>query len=975
MGASVETRQRFATDLRDYTDTTAAIHLLKEALTGGPMVSLQVADKVVANENLKKEPKIGNVVKELLALAGTPGLAGSQWKKDPHDQKWHLEAAITIGGAVYTVEFIQEGVVKGEQAYTVKIESKLAAHDSPVPTRGKLFFDIGHKATVDLRVKPDGDLYAITKRGLEVSATSFSNYPYQTEILAKYADELSKGHDVQLAIAGTGSGKSILMAGLAQALQTLGPCVMIVPDALLVSQQTKEVQSMLGAGKVNGVSKKPTVFTLDVLKTSVDDPTDPEQVRAFFRTVLDGTSKTKFDQMVLQSTHPMFPVIASMLRNQMILIDEAHTQTFSRESIALLQEMQSHNSMLAFTATPTPELYQQFGGGPLTDLNLGEAIGIGTVRPIKPEVAFHDAKDLIDQAVIHYFDDYYLIAGMSGYADPVKIKEALMKADSSLSDEEAQSKAIDMAIEQNRVRCQRNMAFSDDKKTRDTIAGVYKKIAEGDAATIDKYKGAIATLRHDSEVDARLQMTLLFTKEKNVQKITELRQKIDRGTPAKPVDLVKDIQKEQQKSLQRTVNSFALALVLGDKPASIGEKDRTGKLKAHVEGYDKEILKYHPSDLYKTNKDIPDHLLAKFKACDNLTRKILHEKLLAIESTLGDLPPRQREAMIGLILDRAEDLTSCIRFSNTISSVIDAPITAKELKDLQVSGNYTATIDSSTSEQSKKEIIAMLDAGIVGHVVSDQTVATGVSLKDVLNVQIVNTYSPVVESDRNVINGTLSGPQAAGRCVRHTDSEARVQQYVDNRYKGTKMVLTVDEMIDPKNSAQKTKDVMMTRDAQAKKETKAATTFQTIRRANTTKGMFQEHKPRLKELAEQIPQIEAAIERQHHKLVDGKKYLLTTKQKLHNSEVELDRILDSSDKKKDKKGGVPPKYRNNPEVVHLWTQRKLLPRLVGQIEATNKHVETAMRHNQEQLKSLVEERDTLLEKIRTAPSQRRAANQ
>ena len=38
------------------------------------------------------------------------------------------------------------------------------------------------------------------------------------------------------------------------------------------------------------------------------------------------------------------------------------------------------------------------------------------------------------------------------------------------------------------------------------------------------------------------------------------------------------------------------------------------------------------------------------------------------------------------------------------------------------------------------------------HIVSDKVIATGVSIKDVLNVQIINNYSEKIEEDPNSIN-------------------------------------------------------------------------------------------------------------------------------------------------------------------------------------------------------------------------------
>lgn len=72
MGANSEIVKRQIADLKDYTDTVAAVHLLKEVVTNGAVVTVGSAKEIIAVENSKKDPKIGNVVKAILAKAGKP---------------------------------------------------------------------------------------------------------------------------------------------------------------------------------------------------------------------------------------------------------------------------------------------------------------------------------------------------------------------------------------------------------------------------------------------------------------------------------------------------------------------------------------------------------------------------------------------------------------------------------------------------------------------------------------------------------------------------------------------------------------------------------------------------------------------------------------------------------------------------------------------------------------------------------------
>ena len=121
--------------------------------------------------------------------------------------------------------------------------------------------------------------------------------------------------------------------------------------------------------------------------------TKEEDLGAFrdkFTEVLEGE---EYDQIVLQAEHPLFQIIAPRIKDAMVLIDESHRHTFKKEDAELLATLKKENSILALTATPTSKLYEIFPGTPLDDLSLGGAIEIGTIRPIKPEVAY--AKSVI----------------------------------------------------------------------------------------------------------------------------------------------------------------------------------------------------------------------------------------------------------------------------------------------------------------------------------------------------------------------------------------------------------------------------------------------------------------------------------------------------------------------------------------------------------------------------------------------------
>ncbi|HHT0595002.1 TPA: DEAD/DEAH box helicase family protein [Legionella anisa] len=871
-------------------------------------------------------------------------------------QKQHLEAAITIGGAVYTVDLIFDGydsVVDTTQNYTVNITSKLNSKVS----RGKLFFDHDHTATVELTYDKDGDLRAVTKKGLAVDTKSFVPYAYQNEILAKFHDSLVAKKEQRLAVMATGSGKSIVMAGIAQAV---GRTIMIVPDQTLVKQQIKETTDLLSAGIVQGVKvDAPRIFTLDSIKGKVDidwdklinqekleelktqvdmseraklstnwaflvdkkvidwdklDESDVEELKAYFAKVVAGTEP--FDQIILQAEHPLFKIVASEIKDSMVLIDESHKHTFKPQDTEILVGIQKHNTVLALTATPTSELYDLFKGEPLDDLSLGAAIELGTIRPIKPELAYLKERDLVDQAVVHYFDDYYLEEGMMGYVDPVALKKQIIQAEIGIEDSVAQERAINQALELNRIRCQRNMGFSDDKVTREKLAGIYQKIANGDVPTIEKYQDEVAKLRQKSECDARLKLTQKFGAVDEVE---------FQKTVAKPVvNLKQDIDKEQQKDIQRAINSFALFLVFNEKQVDFAEKDRTHKLENYLAEHDQYVVKYKKEEL-------PEPFATKFKKAEVKSREDLKEALVKSGVPISNLPVAQKEAITKLILDRAEALVTKIKGSESISDVITG-VTPVDLVALKATENYSDAIDMSTKQSTIDEQIAQIEVGLRTHIIADQVIATGVSIRDILNVQIINTNSPVIESDINVINGILSGPQATGRCVRNKDTEARVEQYIDQRYEGKGLILTVHDVIDAKNSATKAREVLENREKQAKKEAAVVRLLKTELKGFDAFTLFQQCVPlhdRIEGLVKKLDVLDNLLRDKEksvvtHQLTRSRteKQFESRKESLEQDITSLARELEIIPGRKGKapETRLPTEYARNASLYLMWVK-------------------------------------------------------
>ena len=239
----------------------------------------------------------------------------------------------------------------------------------------------------------------------------------------------------------------------------------------------------------------------------------------------------------------------------------------------------------------------------------------------------------------NYFNDYYLKPGMNGYIDPKELKTELMKKDGLRLEPDAEKMAITQALALNRIRAQRNMGFSDDGTTRKELASIYQKIAHGDGPTIAKYKDNIASIRRDAEIDERLAMETLLKPSLNP---TTTRERIAKEVPLAAVDLVNDIKAEQQKDIQITINSYAIALVFGEKQATVAEKDRTHKLDVQLDSYDKDVAAYEPDGENAGFSNRP--LLAKLqelKGTDREKLKVKFEKTNK-ESPVMKLPAEQK---------------------------------------------------------------------------------------------------------------------------------------------------------------------------------------------------------------------------------------------------------------------------------------------------------------------------------------------
>jgi|GEM_PF-5569533 len=183
---------------------------------------------------------------------------------------------------------------------------------------------------------------------LEVARNIHSPHKYQTEVLqklvgvkkegVKYVVEQNKISSAQLITAGTGTGKTAVLAGYAKAM---GSGIIAVPESL-VSDMVRDSAGFVG--------QKPSIFSNEEFSAIISSPLR-----------LEDTLK-RHPYIVL--SHEQLLAAAPLLKNQIILADEGHELTMGRENANktnALKKILDNNRTIVVTATPTAELYNLVG--------------------------------------------------------------------------------------------------------------------------------------------------------------------------------------------------------------------------------------------------------------------------------------------------------------------------------------------------------------------------------------------------------------------------------------------------------------------------------------------------------------------------------------------------------------------------------------------------------------------------------------
>lgn len=277
-----------------------------------------------------------------------------------------------IDGKVLDVEIKQvknaAGEIENDKFEVALIELKLDASGVLIIGKKSCYTPVARMT------KGDKVIYTASKDGLEMSQDKNFNFDHQAQAIDDSVDnrkaEKRDEQRVQLITAGTGSGKTGILASSAYAC---GSGIFVVPKDML--KETAEGTENFSIGKL-----------------AIYEP--PADLAKFLK-----------ENLYVALDHDTFIKHCGNLVGENIFIDEVHQLASSNESeqenlksFLAANKGEDGGYTLAVTATPSLETYEIFGNQ-VSDFSLFDARNIGAIRDVK--------KDHIEDATIK---DYALKA-------------------------------------------------------------------------------------------------------------------------------------------------------------------------------------------------------------------------------------------------------------------------------------------------------------------------------------------------------------------------------------------------------------------------------------------------------------------------------------------------------------------------------------------------------------------------------------
>lgn len=519
----------------NYANAVLAMDVLNKK-TANQTVSIKTAQGIIAYQNSKPDPKFIDVIQDLVNAESEVIKPGENF-------------IVTVGTNAYEVNVSE--LAGGAR------ELNIVKHLVQSPD-GSLVLQETDFPQVNIKL---GGTAAEPKFSVSMDGKEVFNErapypgPVQRETIARFGQKIVEGDPQQLAIMGTGTGKSWVLAGVTHAI---GSGIIVVPDMALANEMKKDAISVLHGRNVG-----------DQVRFSTEFPSVQE-----FETALKTTN-----QMILIAEDPLFHEKAKLIKDKVVLMDESHQHTFKTESLQTLQYITENNALLAVTGTPTTKLKDTLcpDGPAMVDVNVRQVMDNGGLRQNYRKTDTNvPSNQLVTKAIEGYFArDEYLTRGPG----VISVDDIKKQIDAGGKEDEL----IDQAIKQNRERgmTQKNFVFTGDANLRGQIMTAYDQIANGTFENVQTLERQIQASRRESEINARADIIQALHPERDR---VEIRLKLEEETPMGPrVNLKNEIEDAQKQQIANTVNTQALTLIYPKlKERDIEIMIRTGKMEDYI---------------------------------------------------------------------------------------------------------------------------------------------------------------------------------------------------------------------------------------------------------------------------------------------------------------------------------------------------------------------------------------------------------
>ncbi|MDF1646188.1 MAG: DEAD/DEAH box helicase family protein [Legionellaceae bacterium] len=644
--------------VRGYAQAALAIAILEQQ-RAHRVLEVASAQEIIEYHNEKERPKLMDLIYHLMN-APEESIAGGS------------EFVAVLGGehAYQVVAKKMRDAETGEPVIEVKVRKELSQDKQEK-------FGLERVDFPPIMVKKGEKLkYSVTIEGKEVfNESSPKPRPLQLRVINKFADAMVRGNPQQLAIMGTGTGKSWVIAGVTHA--NGGKGVIVVPNDALAHEMKNDAIGILQGAEA---------------KKSVHTSKEYETVEAFAE-ALEGNS-----QIILIADDPLFHEKAMAVQNTIVLMDESHQHTFDDKSLGTLRSLKEHNALLALTGTPTSKLKTVIGNDTLVDINVRFVMDQGGLRQnCRKTDANVLSTDLLSTAIKGYFArDEYPSKG-PGLVSVDQVRN-LIAGDPPMSEEAA----IDFAMKKNCQRGlnQKNFVFTGDNRLRRDWIQSYQDIAEGHYPNEIILATQVRQARRDAEINARVEMMQALHPEADEEALYRIAEQ--RVGPGKPVNLVEEVKTAQQAQIAMSMNVHALSLLYPDVPArKLESLQRQGRLEA----------------LISTHTKTPVDIAA-----------------ISYEGVATGLPTEQREKYIEQLQEIIERLATNPTDPHGLCTAADIDLEALQAQ-YTASATMGSKVQAKTTAEESAAILDQMRCGLVMHVASDSCYTTGISIPSVLGVQ------------------------------------------------------------------------------------------------------------------------------------------------------------------------------------------------------------------------------------------------